>query len=529
MKKIIVICFHFLGSLTVAQTEQQNIELPDFVITGKQSIQVQTAAKPKPEYISVISKDFLMPQYSPEELPLLISSVPVPIQPSIKSSHQIFLNNIILSAGKNSLPIGRLHFTQSYENYLFSFSAWGSNIREYLPKAGYNDSGFEMEHDVFISTRSDFLPGAKIKIGADYWRDSYKFFASKNPDYLRETNNGSAFFSFESKNGRWINFGLDANGGLISLKENGFKETNLISNAFLEFKWNNQSFGAKGKLHNQLLANSLSGKNSYNFFAGEAFYKNFSSDIFWFTVGAAYAMQNGNKFLTPTAAVEMKFNDNITAGVEYKPHAEFFTVKDFLKKNYYYILGLTDNILTEVKLDFNGIVKYEFEKQFSVSLSTGFSKADGYFYFEDFKDQGMFDLFTFNGARIIKSKLDIFFHPNQFGSFYGELQFKSVKDQNDKKIPYEPSLSSTLRYNYNFIFGFGFSISYKTATGIYTNIANTNKLPDFHDISLSFSKEILKGLKVTADFQNILNRNNFVYRLYQEKPFDYLLGIDYSW
>ena len=74
MKKYFILIILFFSTFLFAQTEQQSIELPDFVITGRQNIDIPIAVKKKPDLVSTISKDFLTPQYSPEEFPLLFSS-----------------------------------------------------------------------------------------------------------------------------------------------------------------------------------------------------------------------------------------------------------------------------------------------------------------------------------------------------------------------------------------------------------------------------------------------------------------------
>jgi len=58
-----------LGFNTIAQEKQkQNVELPDFVITGKKVVNIQKANKKEPPVLGVISRAFLQPVYSNEIL-----------------------------------------------------------------------------------------------------------------------------------------------------------------------------------------------------------------------------------------------------------------------------------------------------------------------------------------------------------------------------------------------------------------------------------------------------------------------------
>ncbi len=529
MKKITITIFLFISTLVFAQTEQQSIELPDFVITGKQSINVPIATKKKPDFISTLSQEFFTPQITPEELPLLISSDPIPVRPEIKTINNYLNGSLKVQVGNYSWPVGELYLSQSYENYLFNAKVWGTNIKEYIPNAGYNSSGLSLRNDFFFSTKSDFLPGAKIKVTADYVRDSYKLFASPSPTLLRETNKSSAIFSISSSYNRWINFGFDLDGNILSLNESSLKETNLSSNGLFEFKQNNFIAGIKGLFSKQLLNNNLSGVDSYSFYSTEGYLKIFLNRALNFTLGINYASNSSNSFLAPFGSLEYNLDKGLTLSAGFNPHVEHFNISDFIKRNIYYNPGLIDNVFSEYKTDFNGMIKYEYEKLFSLSFSGGYSKVNNYFYFDGGVTAGKFDLNISPEAKITSAGLDLKVYPERYGYIFGELLFKNVSDQFDKIIPYEPKLSTSITYVYNFNFGLNAKIRYCMAFDVYTNINNLSKLDNYNDVSLSLDYEIFAGLKLTTDFQNIMNRANFVWKQYQEKPFDLLLGVEYHW
>jgi len=529
MRKISIFLFVLISSFVFAQTEQQGIELPDFVITGKQSIDIPIAAKRKPDFIPILSKDFFTPQYSPEELPLLISPEPIPIKPGIKTYDDYFNGSLKVQVGNYSLPVGEFNITQSYDNYLFHSKIWGSNIKEYVANAGYNNSGVSLSNEFFVSTKSDFLPGAKLKLAGEYLRDSYRFFAAKDPTFLRETNGGSAIFSLSSSYNRWITFAADLGGNILSLNESGLKETNFNANGLFEFKTGTITFGLKDFYTTQKLNGNLSGVNGYNFNLTEGYVKLFPTKLFLFTIGINYSAYPLSSFFSPFGSFELNLDKGLTFSVEYKPHVQFYNTKDFLKRNLYFNPGTIDNVSSVYKTNIHGMFKYEYEKMFTVSITGGYAKVNNYFYFEDRTNAGKFDMFILPDANIFSAELNLFFYPAQFGYFFGNVLLKDVKDQFDNNVPYEPKFSSTLSYGYNFNFGLGFNIKYQLALNAYTDIINSGQLADYHNLSISLSYEILKGLKLTSDFQNIFNRANFVWKQYQEEPFDILVGVEYRW
>jgi len=529
MKKTTITIFILISSLMFAQTEQQSIELPDFVITGKQNISVPVAVKKKPDFISTLSQEFFTPQFAPEELPLLISSEPVPVNPGIKTFSDYVNGSLKVQASRYALPVGELNLNQSFDNYLFSAKAWGSNIKEYVTNAGYNNSGVSLTNEFFFNTRSDFLPGAKIKVGAEYIRDSYKLFASQTPTFKRETNAGSAVLSIANSYNRWVNFGFDLLGNILSFSENGLKETNFSSNGLLEFKQSNFTIGVKGSYSKQILDNNLSGIKGDDFFSTAGYVKLFPANELNLKVGINYASNSSNSFFAPFGSVEFELHKGLIFSAEFNPHVKYFMVTDFIKRNIYFNPGMTDNVFLEYKTDINGMLKYEYEKLFAISLTGGYAKLSNYFYFDDAVNSGKFDLNILPDVKILSGGFNFILYPARYGYFLGEFIYRKVEDQLEDIVPYEPKISASLTYGYNFAIGLGFRVRYYLAYNVYTNLVTANKLNDYHDVSLSLNYEIISGLKLTADFQNILNRTNFVWKQYQEKPFDVLLGIEYRW
>ena len=248
-----------------------------------------------------------------------------------------------------------------------------------------------------------------------------------------------------------------------------------------------------------------------------------------FNVGFDYASDSSNSFFAPFGSVEYNFEKGFTLTCEFKPGTEHFNATDIFNRNRYYNPGAIDNVFLKYKSNLNFGLKFEYNKMYSISFRSGYSKAENYFYFEDRVDKGKFDLYVLPEVSVFSAGIEFILNPSYYGTFFADIEFKDVKDALDKIVPYEPRISSTLSYGYNFSPGFGFNAKYLLKLNTYTDIINSNKLDNYHNISFSLFYELLKGLKLTADFQNILNRSNFVWKQYQEKPFDLLFGVEYRW
>lgn len=527
MKKIFLIFILYASALS-AQSEQKSIELPDFVITGRQSVDLPTMQKKKPELISTISKDFLLPQYSPDELPLLISSLPVPSQPKI-FTNDYFDGSVKVGIGNYTFPTGTFHLSKSFGYYVVSADAWGKNIKEYVPNSGYNTSGVSLNNVLFISTKSGFLPGTEIKLNGNYVRDAYKFYASNSPAFERKTQKGFGNLSISNNYNRWFDFAAGFGLNTLSFDESGLKERVINANMLLDFKLNGFVFGGKGEYNKQILDNNFNDKKNYDFYTAEGFIKAELNNKLLLRGGVYYAANGNQNLFAPFASAQLEIQKGLTLSAEYKPHAQNYTYADMLKKNLYLGPTFTDNVFERYKVEFNASLKYEYYKYFSISLSGSYSKVDGYLYFEDNINKGIFEIQTAQDVDNFYTSLDMLFRPAQLGYFYGVVKYGSVKNNNSYYIPYEPRIYSSLIYGYDFNFGLGLKIKFDYADEVFTDIKNTNKLNDYQNLSFGLSYKLWESLSFTADFQNILNRSNFVINGYEEKPFDIIVGAEYRW
>ncbi len=527
MKKLILIFFCSV-SLFYAQTEQRGIELPDFVITGRQSVEVQAAQKNKPELVSTLSEEFFTPAFSPEELPLLFSSIPTPIQPDISASGDYYSGSLNIGLGRYSFPTGNLFLNKSFNHYLVSLNAWGSNLKPYIENAGYNNSGLKLENNFFISTKSDFIPGTKFKLGGEYSRDSYKYYGSIIPTTERKNERGNLEFEAKNTFNRWVNFKLNLSADFLNTNNNSLKEKNLNLESLFEIKLGKMIAGGNAFYRKQLLDGNLSGVDSYDYYSLDGYAKIYPMNNLIVTGGINLAGNGGNMFFSPFGTLQYRIFDGLSLNAGFKPHTKFYSIKDFLNNNIYMLNLFTDNVFSEVVFDFDAKLRYEYEKIFAIDFWSRYSKTDNYLYFEDTFNTGFFLVQT-SDAKSISGGINFLLYPNEYGYLSGELRLQNIKDSNKKYIPYKPLYYLSVAYGYDFSFGLGLKASYKYASGSYADILNNFEMPDYYNLSFRIDYKIWESLSISGDFQNILNRSNFVLYNYEEKPMDLILGIQYRW
>ena len=92
------------ASFVFSQEQNPNVELPDFVIFGKDEISVRKVDKISPDYISTVSDEFLKPNYKPDYLDFAEVSNPVETEFSLLDSANYRKGFIELKTGFYQLP-----------------------------------------------------------------------------------------------------------------------------------------------------------------------------------------------------------------------------------------------------------------------------------------------------------------------------------------------------------------------------------------------------------------------------------------
>ncbi|MEG8945879.1 hypothetical protein [Rosettibacter firmus] len=512
-----------------AQSEQKSVELPDFVILGRQRIDVPTISKNKPELVGIVSEDFLLPKYSPEELPLLISNFPKPVIPVIDDLDNSFFGNVNFGLGRYTYPLGELNLNKMLNYYLLHVKVWGTNIKEYIPFAGYNVSGISIDNNFFVSTNSNLLPGSEIKLNGIYTRDSYHFFGSNSPDSIRNTGKSSFNFSFTNNYNKWVNAGINLKANFLNIRENNFKEKLLFGSGYFESRIQRFLIGGNFIYQKQILTNNLSGIDSYNNYLVEGYSKINALKNIILKLGVSYSSTDNDNFISPFASANIKINNELAFNVEFNPHSEFLTISNFLERNLYITTNDSlDNVFMKVPIDLNASLKYEYKNQMILKIWSAYKSIKNYPYFEDNKQKGFFNVYTQDNIQSYELGTDILLNSSIYGFIDATFRLSSIKNEDNKYIPYKPLYNFNITYGYNFPINIGINIKYNFMKHYYADLNNSKLIPDYHNLSFGINYNI-SNLSFKADFHNILNRSNFVFDGYQEKLFDIILGVEYRW
>ncbi len=528
-----ILLFLLLGSFVFAQTsnKSQSIELPAFVITGIQSVSVPTMDKKKSEFVPVVGKNFLTPNYDTEDFSLLDNSNPIKKEMELNNLVDRYNGLLQLGAGLQTLPVGDLYFGLSKSNLLFTSHLFGSDTRDYVPYGGYNTSGAKVKLNYFVNHKASSFAGLSVGVEGDFMRDQYYFYGDSHPTFSVDSReneffNGKIFIT--NKLNRNFQYGINLTSDVLNMKLDGIFENVISANGFIEKKFVAVSIGGSGSYKVQKINNNILGYARADYIDGRAYVKFTNSKIFELKVGANYSQLDTNNLLSPIAELAIFVEEGVALFISYGGSSEFITLNTLMKENRYFQNGVS-NIFQKINSKFTVAIKYDFSDVFEVNAGFHSAKYDNYHYFEDSDNNNKFNVLLSNDVKKMGGFLNIIINAKKYGELFANIEFQNVTDTSGNKLPYNPMLMGDLSYGYHFKFGLYSKLGLNFSRFTYTNLANSASIPSYINLELALKYNLFNNFALTCDFQNLLNKKYYLHQGYKAKPIDVIVGIEYRW
>ncbi|MGB5529199.1 MAG: hypothetical protein WBQ32_04445, partial [Ignavibacteriaceae bacterium] len=132
MKKLFFTIFLCFTGLIFSQEKNPNVELPDFVILGRDVVSVRKVEKLNPDFVSTVSNEFLKPNYKPDQLNVVDISNPVENDLSLIDSVNYRNGFIELKSGRYQLPAGEINYAYPFSRGILHGSVKGLNQLQYV-------------------------------------------------------------------------------------------------------------------------------------------------------------------------------------------------------------------------------------------------------------------------------------------------------------------------------------------------------------------------------------------------------------
>jgi len=535
MKKVII--YLLISCALLAQEEKkekQGIELPDFVITGLQSVTMPEMAKIKPPFVTTLSKEFFNPAFSPEEFTL--GSISQPDIIKAENEENVTPNNgkVKIGAGIYSLPEGLLHFSETFGNFMLSTQLWGGNEKAHVDNSARNYSGGKINSEVFVSNNSPFIPGLRVGLNAFYARENYKFYGSPLSDTERKKSNTQFGVFLANHKDSNIKFRADAGMDIFSLPSegNGTTFTDQLVTAGGSVDLFLSAFSVRNEVNYvlQSIDGAYNGNDGKNYFSLNSLLYYRPTLNFSLSAGIFLSGTSGNSLLGPVVNLKLKMTDQLSLLGSYATSSEYFTTRDFIEKNRFIDIKNTPDHVYETRTgNIKAAVDFEYNKFFEVIAGFDYSVNDNHWYYTDLDSDGKFEVNTVDDYKRSLMFLQTNFHLGPLGIFYGEANYFIYKVQGNTRLPYEPEYKVSGVYGYEVFPGFIAELRAKINGPVYADLSESKELAHVLLVSTGIKYLYFSGFSIYADLENIFNRKDEYYYNYQEKPLDIKAGLEYRW
>ncbi len=516
---ILLITTQFASS----QTASQPLELPNFIIEGKEQIDIQVGGKQLPEFSTMMRRS-QMDSLNILEKPRNYIVFPVTLPSNIISKD--FPKGFVIGNFGSYFTTGiQGGYKTLFQDYALSGIGEVSGSSGNVENADYFRINLGLQSDYFAPDKFFIFGGSKTTTNFDVLYQNYKLYALSSPpkrDFAKIN------FAIKS-DGNFEGFDFSTGGKAywISQTGGGNKIAENIIGCFVDVKKSysqERTFGGHIDLNFRQFRNQ--NLNFYQIYGYSRFV--FSGFNFNPTAGFQFANSSNNKnrvgFLVSLKLQKIIDKDfsvqmEIANGLKNKSFGEYYNVNPYL------VDSLEIDYGNETLL--GGNLRFEPTKDLSVVGGSNFTYTTRRPCFEN-ASLGYFDVLYLDGT-LFNIFVEGIFAGGSIGDFSLRTDFvASSLKFNRKDIPYEPTLKINIDYLKRLFGSLTVKAKFEYIGERFANIDNSVKLSSYNIFSLGFEYFYEQKFIISLDLQNLLNSNVIIWNGYKERGFNFRFGITYK-
>ncbi len=528
---LIAVVFLLAGKVT-AQEENNNeesktspIEFPEFIIEGKERINVPSGVKQypnKPEPLTKDELDSLNPLRKQQTNLIPQKKFPGEILHYQKRSG--FLRG---EFGRFSTPSIEAAYGKEYKEYFFygkgEFESSGGDVKN----SDYTKMNIELFGDYIAPDKYWIFGGSKTRFLTQFDNKSYNLYGSADPVSRNQTTLDLGIHS-EGTYEDWV---FSTGAGFKTL-QTGDELDDYSADAFdnrlngyLEIKKPFDKFSAGGNA--EIDFGSVKGEGVLFLQAGGFTSFQAGSDI---SLKLAAGLQT-----TESQAGVAKGGLRAEAEIEYRLDKSFTLRAGILsgleKNSFYSLIRHNPYISTRAAVEFpynvfrlKGFLYYHPSERFSLSGGIKFGVTDDTPVFVNLDSASFITSYqNVSKAQII---LEGFVEPTNIDDIVFNITANITNmSDNNKMQPYIPQLKFSASYKRQWIKRFGTIIGFDYIGERYTDLENEKSLDGYIDLKTKFFYNVNKDIQVFLNFENLLNSDIYIWNFYKERSLFFSAGL----
>ncbi len=514
------------------------IDLPEFVITGSETIDLQIKSKSEDDEDRIFSPA----KPTPGERPMNVGEALSPKQIKSFSKTPGALNGKVFAGiGFYQTPQFDGWFGQYDPTSSFVLNGYYSESQGHLNDAGFWRGGFGGRGTYTLPESSSLIPYAQLTAETKYGRESYRSFASRSPYRVRDLS------------------GIEVNGGMGSRYSlpykalSGFDYSGKLGWSYFSAKDSGSSseaeFFINGNATTRFLEMSLRGQVEYRAI-------NYTMDIpgvqtgHWFVLRAdgsqlvipalqlSFVLQQfiyrGNveaaagRFY-PQIELKYSFTENASIYYGYAPTVERNTLSSIIKQNKYINFD-AEIVPSDTRLNLYAGMEYSPVEFMTITVKLSYKHINNYPTFYDKDSAKVWEVLYLPEVRSTKFDVSTVFRLNQKQNVTAYVSLQTVKQKDSSLVlPYIPKFTIGTVYHHFFDFGLHAEAFVEYNSARFTNFMNTHSNAGYLSTGVKADIELFEQFRGFAELNNLVNQHYYVWNGYQERTIFLLLGVSFNW
>ncbi len=512
------------------------IDLPEFVITGQESIILPEYSKKE------IDEEKIFSPSKPEagNRNISVGSAFVPKQTkSFVQQPQPLNGKIFAGMGFFTTPILDGWFGQHDNQNSYVLNGYYHRSSGHVDFGEWWKGGFGAKGN-YVMPESSLIPFSQLNGKIFYDRENYKAYASASPSRVRSVSFAEIAAGIGSRYAlpyRSLS-GFDYSGTIgwnahtavdsISVAE---RDGYFSANASTKF----EDLFMRGQIDYRTTAydmpiSSQSGQWFVLKFDGRTMLLkelqlNFSVQQYLFRGNIGKA--SGRLF--PQAELRYFMTENAAIYTAFNPSVERNTLSSIIRLNKYIDFN-APIVPTENPIGVVTGMEVRLTEQITTNAKYHYRHINNYLTFLDSNDAKVWEVFYLSGVRSSKFDVNLSYRPDEKTIVRSYCSFVQEKIKDSTNIlPYVPKFSSGIVYYHAFDFGVNVEATTEYFSSRYSKFFSKSKNAGYVLAGVKADMTIFSTFRAYAEIGNLFNQKFYIWNGYRERPLFLLFGISYSW
>lgn len=514
------------------------IDLPEFVITGSERIELNIESK------TLDDQERLYTPARPTtgERPMNVGEALSPKHIKSFAKTPGALNGRMFAGfGFYGTPQFDGWFGQYNPTSSIVVNGYYSESNGHVKDAGFWRGGFGVRGSYTLPETSSILSSAQLNGETKYYRDSYRAYASRFPNRVRDVSGvevsggiGSRYalpyksitgLDYSAKTG-WSHF--SASDTSIS------SETEFFVNGNASARFLEMAFRASVDYRISSYSMNLPGLQTGHWLSFRADGRQLLTPSFQLSYALQQFVYRGNIQATsgrfyPNIEFRYSFTEKVSLYSGFAPSLDRNTLSSLIKQNRYIhtdaqVLPTDTRIHVYVGMEFLPM------DEITATVKLAYKQINNYPTFYDMDSAKVWEVLYLSGIRSTKLDISALYRLNQKQNVTAYFSTQTVK-QNDSAgtIPYLPQYTVGSIYHHFFDVGVHAEAFIEFTSSRFSNFNNTHSTSGFLSTGVKGEIELFEHFRGYAELNNLLDQHYFIWNGYRERTIYLLLGISYNW